>query len=123
MQQRLRLDVSVEKSNRAADLRQPEPNAQEVGLVAHEQGDTVSFPQTDSVEENIGESVAPLFDVSVSVDASIVDNKRLVGDALGLLNEPVEDCTHAGCKLEQLQPHTVPDHLHQKQKVSPKVRE
>lgn len=123
MEQRLGLDVDVEESHRAADLRQPEPNAQEVGLVAHEQRNAVSFPQLHPLEENIGESVAALLDVPVGVRAVIVDDERLVGDAVRLLDEPVQDRTHAGCHLEQLQLHAVPHHLDQKEDVPPKVRE
>lgn len=117
------LDVGVEESHRASDLRQPEPNAQEVGLVAHQQGNAVSSPQVDRVEENVGQPVAALLDVPVGVDPSIVDHKRLVGDPLRLLDEPVQDRTHAGSELEELQLHSVPDHLQQKEEVRPKVWE
>lgn len=123
MQQRLGLDVGVEKSHRAADLRQPEPSAQKVGLVAHEQGNAVSFPQLEVVQENIGQSVAASVDVPVGVDAPLVDDKRLVGEALCVLDEPVQHCAHAVSKLEHLQLHAVADHLKEKEEVLPKVRE
>lgn len=123
VQQGLGLDISVEESHRAAHLGQPEPDAQEVGLVAHEQGHTVPFLQFDFLQENIGEPVAPLLDVPVGVDASVVDDKRLVGDALRLLDEAIQDRAHAGCELEELQFHSVPNHPHQKEEVSPEVWE
>ena len=123
MQQRLGLDVSVEESCRAADLRQPEPNAQKVGLVAHDQGNTVPLLQLHSLEENMSESVAARLDVPVGVDAPIVDHKRLVRDTLRLLDESVEDREHAGRQLEHLQFNAVPDHLQQKKEVPPKVWE
>lgn len=71
----------------------------------------------------MSKSVAALLDVLVGVDPSIVDDKRLVGDAFRLLGEPVQNRAHAGGELEQLQLHPVPDHLQQKEDVSPKVWE
>lgn len=123
MQQRLGLDVRVKKSHRATDLRQPEPNAQKVGLVAHEQSDAVSFLQAHSTEEDLSEPVAALLDVPVGVDPAVVDDKRLVGNAFRLLDEPVQHRAHAGGELEQLQLHPVPDHFQQKEDVSPEVWE
>lgn len=123
VQQRFRLDVGVEKRHRATDLRQPEPDAQEIGLVAHEQSNAVSFLQVDAVVENIGEPVAADIDVPVRVAAAIVHHKRLVGNAPRLLNEPVQDCTHAGCHFEELQLHAVPENLRQEEKVLPEVGE
>lgn len=96
MQQGLGLDVGVEESHRAADLRQAEPNAQEVGLVAHEHRDAVSLLQPDSVEENVSQPVAAPLHVPVGVGPSLVDDERLVGDAFRLLDEPVEHREHAG---------------------------
>lgn len=123
MEQRLGLYVGVEESHRAADLHQAEPNAHKLWLVAHEQGNAVSFPQLDSLEEHMGQPVAALLHVSVRVDAAVVDDKRLVGDAFRLLDEPVHDRDGAGGELIELQLHAALDHLQQEEEISPKVRE
>lgn len=111
MQQGPGLDVRVEESDRAAHLRQPEPNAQEVGLVAHEQGDAVSFLQLHRVAENMGQPVAAGLNGPVRVAPSVVDDKRLIGDALRLLDEPIQDSGNARCQFEHLQFDAVTHHL------------
>lgn len=123
MQQRFGLDVGVEESHRAARLGQPEPHADEVGLVAHEHRDALSLLQLGRVVEDVGQPVAAAVDVPVRVDAAVVDHEGLVGDALRLLDEPIQDGAHAGCQSEELQLHAVPEDLQQKEEVPPQVRE
>lgn len=67
--------------------------------------------------------VAASLDVPVGVDLPVVDDKRLVGNAFRLLDEPVQNRANAGGELGQLQLHSVADHLQQKEEVSPKVWE
>lgn len=123
VQQRFGLDVGVEESHRAARLGQPEPHADEVGLVAHEQRDAVSLLQLGGVVEDVGQPVAAAVHVPVRVDAPVVDHEGLVGGALRLLDEPIQDRAHAGCQLGELQLQAVPDELQQKEDVTPQVRE
>lgn len=123
VQQRLGLDVGVEEGHRAARLSQAEPDAQEVGLVAHEHGDTVSLLQPDGAVEHVGQPVAAAVDVPVGVDAAVVQHEGLVGDALRLLHEAIQDRAHAGRQSEELQLHAVPDDPAQEEEVPPEVGE
>ncbi|MED6243309.1 hypothetical protein ATANTOWER_018236 [Ataeniobius toweri] len=75
------------------------------------------------MEKNVGQFVASQLQIPVGINCVIINNKRLVGDSLRLLDKPVQHCTHAGCQFKQLQPHSVPDHLHQKEEIPPEVRE
>ncbi|MEQ2243202.1 hypothetical protein ILYODFUR_004680, partial [Ilyodon furcidens] len=75
------------------------------------------------MEKNVGQFVASQLQIPVGINCAIINNKRLVGDSLRLLDKPVQHCTHAGCQFKQLQPHSVPDHLHQKEEIPPEVRE
>lgn len=123
MQQRLGLDVGVEERHRAARLGQAEPDAQEVGLVAHQHSDAVSLLQLGRVVEHVGQPVAAPVHVPVGVDAAVVDHERLVRDALRLLDEPVQDRVHAGGEFKELQLHTVPEDPEEKEEVPPEVGE
>jgi len=124
VQQSLGLDVGVQERHRAADLRQAEPGAQEVGLVVHEQGDAVPFAQLRRLQEHVGEPVAAQLHVPVRVHASFVDEERLERNAPRLLDEPVQHRAHAARQPGgELQPHAVTHHLQQEKEVPPKVRE
>lgn len=121
MQQRFGLDVGVEESHRTARLGQAEPHADKVGFVAHEHRDAVSLLQLGGVVEDVGQPVTTAVDVPVRVHAAIVDHEGLVGDALRLLDEPIQDGAHAGCQPEELQLQAVPEDLQQKEEVPPQV--
>lgn len=123
VQQRLWLNVDVQESHGASHLGQPEPHAQEVGLVAHEQGNAFPFPQLHVLQEHMCQSVASPLDVPVGVHAPLVNDKRLVRHALRLLDEPVQHRVHAGSQFKQLQIHPVSHHPEQKHKVPPEVWE
>ena len=123
MQQRLGLDVCVQKGDGASQLGQAEPHRDEVGLVVHEEHHAVPLFQGPLLQEHVGHSVAALINVSVRVYHSLVNKERFVRDTLRLFHERVHHSHHLGGQFAEFQFYAVRDDLPQKGDILPEVRE
>ena len=91
MQERLRSDVKVEQSSRAAQLGQAEPSPHEAGLAGQKQGDRVPLLEPGFSLQSSGHLVALLIRLAISKLSTFKVQKDLVGMPLHCIQEAVQD--------------------------------
>ena len=123
MEQRLGLDVCVEKGGGTSQLGQAEPHRDEVGFVVHEEHHAVPLLQGPLLQEHVGHPVAALINVSVRVYHPLVNKESFVRDTLRLFHERVHHSHHPGGQFAELQFDAVRDDLPQKGDILPEVGE